>query len=188
MRKPSAKTLFAGSPYFAVPVIAFHVVTLGGLTLDRGFGWWTVYGLVFVAYVSNCYQAAAAYRRFAAEWNALDPNYRPPRPLRDGIRFVRSVVVAVPIIVGCFWLFLHYDDPTSVAHIIAPMLVVGLPLLWIVSLVVRRKRRRTSPQEWIVTQAPSRSLPAPCVADAHAQLPDYCAPLFTPHSERKEQS
>ena len=170
-----------------MPIFLLHAGVGLAYTFTEGFGWLSVYCLFVFAVTSNCWKEAARFREWQREWDALDPDYRPPRPLRDGIRFVRSVVVAVPIIVGCFWLFLHYGDPTSAAHVIAPMLVVGLLLLWIVSLVVRRKRRRTDPQEWIVSQATSRPLPAPSAAEAYARLPEYCRPLLNPEPARKEE-
>jgi hypothetical protein len=130
----------------------------------------TLIALVLGGWFGNCMKVAGQYRAWRRDWDALDPNSRPPRPLRA----MGRAVAAVPIFLGCLWLFTHYDDPTSAAHVIAPMLMVGLPLLWIASLVLRRKRRRTNSRDWIVAQAISRPLPAPSVAEAFARLPDYC--------------
>jgi hypothetical protein len=170
MLKPRNSIIMAGNPLVAVPMIsACGFVGFLEVTHD-GFGSVTLIALVLGGWFGNCMKVAGQYRAWRRDFDALDPDYRPPRPLRAMAR----AVTAVPIFLGCLWLFTHYDDPASAAHVIAPTLMVGLPLLWIASLVLRRKRRRPKSRDWIVTQAISRPLPAPSVAEAFARLPDYC--------------
>jgi hypothetical protein len=171
MMRPRTSTLVAGHPLVMVPLFLLHAFLGVAYTYTEGFGWLSLYALVFLGWLANCYKEAARYREWKREWDALDPDHRPPRPIRAGAQWM----VAAGIIIGCFWLFLHFDDPTSAAHIIAPMVVVGIPLLWIASVLLRRRnRQRPNSQDWIVSQAISRPLPAPSVAEAFARLPDYC--------------
>jgi hypothetical protein len=170
MMKPRNSILIAGRPLVAVPMISLCGFVGVLAVVNDGFGWPMLILLVLGGWFGNCMNVAGQYRAWRRDWDALDPDYRPPRP----VRAMGRAVAAVPVFLGCLWLLRHYDDPTSAAHVIAPMLVVGLPLLWIARLVLRRKRRQRNPRAWIVAQAISRPLPAPSVAEAFARLPDYC--------------
>jgi hypothetical protein len=170
MMRPRTSILVAGHPLVAVPMISLCGFVGFLEVTHEGLGQVTVIALVLGGWFGNCMKVAGQYRAWRREFDGLDPDYQPPQPLRT----VGRVVVAVPLFLGCLWLFLHYDDPASVAHVIARMLMVGLPLLWIASLVLRRKRRGRNAPAWIVAQAISRPLPAPSVAEAFARLPDYC--------------
>lgn len=186
MKRPSNSTLIIGHPLVAVP--SFGVLALFGCAAVFGHadGMVGVLVLFMAAWLQTEWRTAARYRAWVREWNALDPNYRPPRPIRATLQFIGKLIVAVPTVLGCFWLLLNFSDPSTPAKLITFLLAGGIPTLWLAAFVVSRRKRRRHPQHFLVTQAISRPLPAPSAAEAYASLPDYCRPLFSPN--RKEQA
>jgi hypothetical protein len=171
MKRPRTATLMTGHPLVAAPLCILHAVVGVACTYSAGFGWGTLYCLVFIAWVTNCAKEAARYRAWKREWDALDPDHRPPARLRGA----RNLIGAAVIVGGGYWLFATYGDPASPAHLIVTLLAFGAPVLAVAALLLRRRRRGSStPQPWFVSQAISRPLPAPSVAEAFARLPDYC--------------
>lgn len=184
MNRPKASTLIVGYPLVTVPLFLLDGWFGYTATANTGFGWGTLLALLFGAWLVKCSEEAGRYRAWRRDWNALDPNYRPPQPLRLAIR----VMMALPILLGFFWLLANFNDPSSPARLIAWGIGVAIPMLWIARLILRRRKRRPTSQDWIVTQAIPRSLPAPSVAEAYARLPDYCRPLLTSQARNNHEA
>lgn len=171
MMKPRNSILIAGHPLVAVPMLSICVF-LGGLEVIRvGFGWLTLISLVLGGWFGNCMKQAGQYRAWRRDWDSLDPDYRPPRPLRALSRLVLTAVS----IAGGYWLLANYRDAASPAHLTVSFMAWALPVMAVAALVLRgRKHARGASRTWLVSQANSRPLPAPSVAEAFARLPDYC--------------
>ena len=171
MKRPRTSTLITGHPLVAAPLCILHAVVAIACTSSQGFNGVTLYCLVFIAWAMNCAKEAAGYRAWKREWDALDPDYRPPARLRGA----RNLIGAAIIVGAGFWLFATYGDPSSPAHLIVTLLAIAVPVLAVAALLLRRRKRGSStPDTWLVSQAVSRPLPAPSVAEASARLPDYC--------------
>jgi len=179
MTRPRTSILVVGYPLVTVPLFLMDGFVGYVFTDSQGFGWGTLLALLFAGWLAKCSGEASRHRAKQREWNALDPDYRPRRPLLAAVRLIVRLIVAAPIVLGCFWLFVNFDDPSSPARLITLVAAVAIPALWIAGLLLHRRKRRPTSHEWIVTQAITRSLPAPSVAEAYAQLPDYCRPLLT---------
>lgn len=189
MRRPRTSTLVLGHPVVAVPLFLTDALIGGVATYQSGFTIVTGLALILAAGLTKCSQEAARYRTWRRDYDALDPNYRPPQPIRSTLRFLGALLVAGPVLAGIFWLVLNYGEPNSAAHWIAPLVLASLPALWLLGWVLKRKARRPHrSQDWIVSQALSRPLPAPTAAEAYAWLPDYCRPLFSTPQNPKEQA
>jgi hypothetical protein len=184
MKRPSTSTLIIGHPLVALP--SFGVLALFGCAAAFGHadGMVGVLVLFMAAWLQTEWRTAARYRAALREWNALDPNYRPARPIRATLIIFGKLLIAAPIVLGCGWLLINFDDPSTPAKLITFLLAGGVPALWLAAFVLSRRKRRPRPQHFIVTQAISRPLPAPSAAEAYASLPDYCRPLFS--SQRQE--
>jgi hypothetical protein len=175
MMRPRTSTLVAGHPLVAAPLFALHALFGIAYTYSEGFGWLSLYALVFLGWLTNCAKEAGRYRAWQREWNALDPNHKPPITPLEGVKRLGKLVVALLLIGASVWLLQNYDDPASAAHVIALPLVGSLMLFGVVRLLHRsRQSRRAKPQPWIVSQAISRPSPAPSVTEAFSSLPDYC--------------
>lgn len=188
MKRPSTSTLIVGHPLIAVPCIG--VVALFGCAALFGHadGMVGVLALFMAAWLQTEWRTAARYRAWVREWNALNANYRPPRPIRATLIILGKLLIAVPMVLGCGWLLINFDDPSTPAKLITWLLVGGIPTLWLAALLLSRRKRRPRSQRWIVTQALSRPLPAPSAAEAYASLPDYCRPLFSPNARSTHEA
>ena len=185
MQRPRTHVLVTGHPLVAVPMIALHAIAGVAYTLSEGFDWFSVYAIFVAGLAYNHHQEAAKYRAWRREWDSMDPDFVAPRGITRRVTNIATLIVVAAV---TLWMIATYDDPGSAAHLIGPLLLIGLPALWLARAVIRRKRRTASSQTWIVTQATTRALPAPSVADAYARLPDYCRPLFATEAAQKEQS
>ena len=183
MMRPRTSTLIAGYPLVTVPLFLLDGFLGYLFTANEGFGFGTLLALLFAGWLANCAKEAARYRAWRQDWDALDPGRQPRQAMRVSGKSLK-LLAALALVLGTVWLFVNYDDPKSVAHEIAPILVIVLPLLGIARLCFRRRPGKPShPQAWMVTQAISRPLTAPSVAEAFARLPDYCR-----SPARKEQA
>jgi apolipoprotein N-acyltransferase len=183
MQRPRTSTLIVGHPVVAVPLcVVFAGVAIAGI-VHEGFSWPVLLLLALAGGIASTAREASRYRAWTREWDSYNPNYRPPQHLRSAARLAALLLVAAAI----YWLVNGYGDPGSPAHVIAPLLMFGVPALGLLRMVLRlRKRRRLSSPDWVVTQAISRLLPAPTVADAYARLPEYLRPIFSSEAEGKE--
>lgn len=180
MMRPRTHVLVTGHPIVAVPVIALHVLLGVASTLSQGFDWISVYAIFAAGLTYNHYQEAAKYRAWRREWDSMHPDFVAPPGITRRVANIATMIVVAAL---TLWLIAKYDDPGSAAHLIGPLLLIGLPALWLARTLMRRKRRAASSQTWIVTQATTRPLPAPRAADAYVRLPDYCRPLFSSEPE-----
>lgn len=186
MNRPRTNMLVMGHPFVGAPMLLADAFVGYVYTDSAGFGFGTLIALIFAGWVTNCMKLAAQYRAWKREWNALDPNYQAPQPVKNTLRYVRALFIAGPILAGIFWLAAHYSDPTSAAHWLAPLVAIALPILWLVSVFARRQKRQAKAREWTVAQAATRPQPAPTVAEAFASLPEYCRPLFSPSEPQRK--
>ena len=185
MMRPRTYTLVAGHPVVAVPAFLLHAGVGAAYTYDQGFGWFSLYVLVFLGWLTSCWKERARYRAWQREWDSLDPNSRPRQPILKVVTFISAFAGGLFVI----WLVADYRDPGSPAHAIAPLIALGLGCLALVRLAVRRRRPgRATSKVFVVTQAIGRPLSAPPASEAYARLPDYCRPLFSSEPQRKEQS
>jgi hypothetical protein len=183
VQRPRTSTMVIGHPLVATPFcLVFGTLAVLGIAHD-GFNGPIAIILTLVGAVANTARQAGRYRAWKREWDGFDPNHQPSRPIRNAVQWLAALPAAAAIL----WLFASYSDPTSPAHVIAPLLVFGLPALWLVRFALRLRGRRTNSSNQVVTQAISRPLSAPTVADAYARLPDYLRPLFTPKPEKEDQ-
>jgi apolipoprotein N-acyltransferase len=176
--------MVVGHPLVATPFcVVFGTIAVLGIAHD-GFNWPIAIILTLVGAVANAARQAGRYRIWKREWDGFDPNHQPSRPIRNAVQWL----VALLMVAALLWLAGSYRDDSSPAHIIAPLLVIGLAALGLLKFVLRLcKRRRPSSSNQVVTQAISRPLSAPTVADAYARLPDYLRPLFHPQHEKEDQ-
>lgn len=186
MNRPRTNMLVMGHPLIGVPMLLADAVAGFAYTDSAGFGLGTVFALVFAGWVTNCMQQRARYCSWQRQWNSLDPNYRAPQPIRTTLRHLRALIIVGPLAAGAFWLLANFNDPTSAAHVLAPLVVVGLPLIILAALFARRRKRQPKAREWTVSQAVTRPQPVPTVAEAFASLPDYCRPLFSPSEPQQK--
>lgn len=180
MMRPRTQTLVVGHPVVTVPLLGLTGFMGYVFTDSQGFGWGTLAAIVFASWVAKCSGVAARYRAWRREWDALDPHYQPPQPIRKTLLFIRGILVAGAILAAASWLIANYSDPNSAAHWIAPLIIPALLALWVLAWITRwRTRRVVAPKDFVVTQAIARPLPAPSVAEAYARLPDHCRPLLS---------
>lgn len=188
MKRPSTSTLIIGHPVVAAPCIGSTALFGCAALFGHADGIVGVLALFMAAWLQTEWRRAARYRAWMREWNALDANYRPPRSIRATLIILGKLLITVPIVLGCGWLLINFDDPSTPAKLITFGLMAGISVLWLAAFIASRRKRRPRSQTWSVTQAISRPLPAPSAAEAYALLPDYCRPLFSPTPERKDHA
>ncbi len=178
MRRPSTQTLIVGYPVVTIPLALFGGFFGFEVVIGNAPIWVGVITFIYCGWLHQCYETASRYRAWLREWNALDPDYQPGRPVLRTLQFIGSLVVAAALFFAWLKLGPAFADPQSPARAIAALAVVVWVLALAARLLFHRRKKRAVTKDWIVTQAVERPLPAPSADEAYASLPDYCRPLL----------